>query len=151
MSEGSLPTVGPRFTPRKLLRKALERLSRRRKPQPGADTRTDAVAEAPAESEEQTSLEARAAGAIREHVEANATLFERVERLTERARRMEQESAPGESSASSKADRAREEARDSLLSLRAAFSGSDEELRAFDREAGRLYPALAVSGGQASG
>ena len=91
-------------------------------------------------------IRARAAGAIREYADAQATLFERAERLRERAERLEGEGTPSDS-ALNRAERAESEVAAGLTDLRASFvTGSGEEGRlAFDKEIEILYPALKSS------
>ena len=89
-------------------------------------------------------LVSRAASAIREY----AALFERAERLREKADRLERAGIPSESAAN-RAERARVEVEAGLLALRARFASSAGGIagaRAFDHEVDRLYPTLGVSG-----
>jgi hypothetical protein len=89
-----------------------------------------------------------AASAIREYAGKHAPLFERAERLREKADRLERAGIPSESAAN-RAERARKEVEAGLLALRASFAssvgGSAAEL-AFDHEVERLYPTLGVQG-----
>jgi hypothetical protein len=89
-----------------------------------------------------------AASAIREYAGKHAALFERAERLREKADRLEKAGIPSESAAN-RAERARKEVEAGLLALRASFAssvkGSAGE-RAFDHEVERLYPTLGVRG-----
>jgi uncharacterized coiled-coil DUF342 family protein len=89
-----------------------------------------------------------AASAIREYAGKHAALFERAERLREKADRLEKAGIPSESAAN-RAERARKEVEAGLLALRASFAssvrGSAGE-RAFDHEVERLYPTLGVQG-----
>jgi uncharacterized coiled-coil DUF342 family protein len=113
-------------------RRALGRLFGRRKREPAPDL----------------ALIPRAASAIREYAREHAALFERAERLREKADRLEREGIPSESAAN-RAERARMEIETGLLALRASFASSVGERageRAFDHEVGRLYPALVVQG-----
>jgi len=93
-------------------------------------------------------LISRAASAIREYASEHAALFERAERLREKADRLERAGIPSES-ATNRAERARMEVEAGLLALRASFAssagGSVGEC-AFDREVERLYPTLGVPG-----
>ncbi len=92
-------------------------------------------------------LISRARSAIREYASEHAALFERAERLREKADRLERAGIPSESAAN-RAERARSEVESGLLAVRASFAssagGSGE--RAFDLEVERLYPTLGVSG-----
>jgi len=93
-------------------------------------------------------LSSLAASAIEEYVEANLALFERAERLGEKAGRLESSGMPSES-ANNRAERARREVRAGLAALRASFvesGGGSEGGRAFDREVDRRYPSLALPG-----
>jgi hypothetical protein len=81
-----------------------------------------------------------AASAIREYAGKHAPLFERAERLREKADRLERAGIPSESAAN-RAERARKEVEAGLL----AVGGSAAEL-AFDHEVERLYPTLGVQG-----
>ncbi len=87
-------------------------------------------------------LASQAATLIREYASDHAALFERAQRLREKADRLEMAGTPSESAAN-RAERARMEVEASLLALRDAFALSVQEReRAFDHEIGRLYPAL---------
>jgi hypothetical protein len=89
-----------------------------------------------------------AATAIREYAGEHAALFERAERLREKANRLEREGIPSESAAN-RAERARMEVEAGLRALRASFAssvGGGAGERAFDHEVERLYPALVVQG-----
>jgi ferric-dicitrate binding protein FerR (iron transport regulator) len=93
-------------------------------------------------------LISRAASAIREYARDHAALFERAERLREKAERLERAGIPSES-ATNRAERARREIETGLLALRASFAssvGGSAGERAFDHEVERLYPALGTSG-----
>ncbi len=91
-------------------------------------------------------LISQAAFAIREHARDHAALFERAERLREKAERLERAGTPSES-ANNRAERARMEVEAGLIALREAFAPSaDERKLAFDREVGRLYPTLGITG-----
>lgn len=134
MSEGSLPPFGvPGFVPG-ALKRALGRLfghPRRRAP----------------EAEPDPALGPRAASVVGRHAGEHAALFERAERLAGKARRLEEAGTPSES-ANNRAGRAREEVEAGLSALRDRFvaaegAGGGE---AFDREVGRLYPALGSAG-----
>lgn len=89
-------------------------------------------------------MESRAAAAIQKHANSHATLFERAERLRERAERLESEGTPSDT-AQNQAERAESEAATELFSLRASFfkaAGSKEEELAFDRQVRDLYPSI---------
>lgn len=90
----------------------------------------------------------RATSTIREYAREHAALFERAQRLREKADRLERAGIPSESAAN-RAERARIEVATGLLALRASFvssvGGSAGE-RAFDHEVERLYPTLGVPG-----
>ena len=89
-----------------------------------------------------------AASAIREYAEAHATLFERAERLGEKAERLARLGMPSES-ASNRAERARREVEAGLAALRTSLVeslGTSEGGRAFDREVERRYPSFALPG-----
>jgi hypothetical protein len=93
-------------------------------------------------------LISRAATAIRGYASEHAALFERAERLREKADRLERAGIPSES-ATNRAERARMEVETGLLSLRASFAsaaGGRAGERAFDHEVERLYPTLGVPG-----
>jgi uncharacterized coiled-coil DUF342 family protein len=88
----------------------------------------------------------RAASAIREYAAEHAALFERAQRLRDKAERLERAGIPSESAAN-RAERARMEVETGLLALRVAFASSEEGHageRAFDHEVERLYPKLDV-------
>ena len=89
-----------------------------------------------------------AASAIREYAGKHAPLFERAERLQEKADRLEKAGIPSESAAN-RAARARREVEAGLLALRASFAssvGGNTGEWAFDHEVERLYPTLGVQG-----
>jgi hypothetical protein len=89
-----------------------------------------------------------AASAIREYAGKHAALFERAERLREKADRLEKAGIPSESAAN-RAERARKEVEAGLLALRASFAssaGGSAGEQAFDHEVERLYPTLGVQG-----
>jgi ferric-dicitrate binding protein FerR (iron transport regulator) len=112
------------------LKRALGRLFKRRR---GVDDPT---------------LRSRAASAIREYADAHATLFERAERLREKAERLARAGTPSES-ARNRAERAKREVVAGLAALRASFAasaGGSEGWRAFDREVALRYPAFEISG-----
>jgi uncharacterized coiled-coil DUF342 family protein len=90
-------------------------------------------------------LISRAASAIRGYARDHAALFERAERLREKADRLERAGIPSESAAN-RAERARREVETGLLALRASFAGERAGERAFDHEVERLYPKLPISG-----
>jgi ferric-dicitrate binding protein FerR (iron transport regulator) len=78
----------------------------------------------------------------------HAALFERAERLREKADRLENAGIPSESAAN-RAERARREVQAGLLALRASFAssvGGSAGERAFDHVIERLYPTLGVQG-----
>jgi hypothetical protein len=96
---------------------------------------------------ENHALRSRAASVIREYTDAHATLFERAERLREKADRLEKDGTPSES-ARNRAERARREIEIGLAALRASFAasvGGRDGWRAFDREVERRYPAFMLS------
>jgi hypothetical protein len=134
MSESSLPLLGAlrlRSLPGAAGR-ALGRLFGRRK----------------RETVQDLALISRAASAIREYAREHATLFERAERLREKADRLERAGIPSESAAN-RAERARMEVAAGLLALRASFAssaGGSAGERAFDHEVARLFPTLGVPG-----
>jgi hypothetical protein len=134
MSESSLPLLGAlrlRSFPG-VARRALGRLFGRRKREPAPDL----------------ALISRAASIIREYAREHAALFERAERLREKAERLERDGIPSESAAN-RAERARMEVEAGLLALRARFAssaGGSAGERAFDHEVERLYPTLGVPG-----
>jgi hypothetical protein len=137
MSEGSLHPFGAirlRSLPG-AFKRALGRLAgRARRPE-----------EVPAPDPALSSL---AAAAIREYAEAHATLFERAERLGDKAERLKSLGTPSES-ATNRAERARREVEAGLAALRASFvesAGANEGGRAFDREVERRFPTFALSG-----
>ena len=89
-----------------------------------------------------------AASAIREYAGKHAPLFERAERLQEKADRLEKAGIPSESAAN-RAERARKEVEAGLLALRTTFAlsvGGSAVERAYDHEVERLYPTLGVQG-----
>lgn len=90
-------------------------------------------------------LEARAASVVGRHAEERATLFERAERLSGKALRLEEAGTPSES-ASNRADRARGEVEAGLATVRASFVASEGAGSggAFDREILKRYPALGL-------
>jgi hypothetical protein len=97
-----------------------------------------------AESAPDLAMASQAASAIREYARDHASLFEREERLRAKAERLAKAGTPSES-ANNRAERARMEIEAGLLALRERFAPSaGERRRAFDHEAGRLYPGLAV-------
>ena len=96
-----------------------------------------------AESAPDLAMASQAASAIREYARDHASLFEREERLRAKAERLAKAGTPSES-ANNRAERARMEIEAGLLALRERFAPSaGERRRAFDHEAGRLYPRLA--------
>jgi hypothetical protein len=97
-----------------------------------------------AESAPDLAMASQAASAIREYARDHASLFEREERLRAKAERLAKAGTPSES-ANNRAERARMEIEAGLLALRERFAPSaGERRRAFDHEAGRHYPGLAV-------
>jgi hypothetical protein len=122
MSESSLPLLGtlrlrsfPGFAWR-----TLGRLFGRRKREPAPDL----------------ALISLATSAIREYAGEHAALFERAQRLREKADRLESEGIPSESAAN-RAERARMEVESGLRALRASFAssvGGRAGVRAFDHE-----------------
>ena len=93
-------------------------------------------------------LISRATSAIRQYADEHAALFERAERLREKADRLERAGIPSES-ASNRAERARSEVETGLLALRSTFAssaGGRAGKHAFDLEVERLYPTLGVPG-----
>jgi hypothetical protein len=129
MREGSLSPFGLGFSPRQLVRRTLGRLASRL----GSGERS----EFPPDSD------ARAAAVLREHETTHAALFERMMRLTEKVRRLEEVGTPSES-ARNRAARARDEVADELALLRASFAAEagEEGLRALDRQLRCRYPGL---------
>jgi hypothetical protein len=134
MSESSLPLLGSlriRSFPgaaRRVLGRLLGRLRREKEPAPDP------------------ALISRAASAIREYAHEHTALFERAERLREKADRLERAGIPSESAAN-RAERARREVETGLLVLRASFAasaGGSAGERAFDHEVERLYPKLSI-------
>jgi hypothetical protein len=134
MSEGSLPPFGISGT--KSLPGALKRAlgaifglpSRRsRRPEPGPGLRAGSV--------------------IGRHADEHAALFERAERLTVKARRLEEAGTPSES-ANNRAGRARQEVEAGLAALRVAFVASEgrDGGEAFDLEVSRRFPVLEPRG-----
>jgi hypothetical protein len=100
---------------------------------------------------EDPTLRSRAASVIREYADAHSTLFERAERLRQKAERLEKNGTPSES-ARHRAERAMREVEAGLAALRASFAvsaGEPEGRRAFDREVERRYPAFRLSDGNA--
>ena len=86
-----------------------------------------------------------AADTIGRHAGDHAALFERAERLTEKAERLERAGTPSDS-AVNRAVRARGEVEAGLAGLRASFveaEGVDGGI-AFDREVEGRYPALGL-------
>jgi hypothetical protein len=97
-----------------------------------------------AESTPDLAVASQAASAIKEYARDHAALFEREERLRAKAERLAKAGTPSES-ANNRAERARTEIEAGLLAVRDRFAPSaGERRRAFDHEAGRLYPRLAV-------
>jgi hypothetical protein len=89
-------------------------------------------------------IASHAASAIKEYARDHAALFEREERLRAKSERLAKAGTPSES-ANNRAERARTEIEAGLLALRERFAPSaGERRRAFDHEAGRLYPGLAI-------
>ena len=136
MSEGSLPPFGISGTksPPGALKRALgaifnlpSRRTRRPEPGPGAGLRAGSV--------------------IGRHADEHAALFERAERLTVKARRLEESGTPSES-ANNRAGRARQEVEAGLAALRDAFVASEgrDGREAFDLEVSRRFPVLEPRG-----
>jgi len=97
-----------------------------------------------AESTPDLAVASQAASAIKDYARDQAALFEREERLRAKAVRLAKAGTPSES-ANNRAERARMEIEAGLLALRERFAPSaGERRRAFDHEAGRLYPGLAA-------
>ena len=135
MSEGSLPPfrrIGLSFYPTKLVRRILGRI------RPGKGTN-----EQNTERAKDSEPREKAASAIRKHENSQATLFERSERLSARAARLEWEGTPSDS-ANNRASRAKDEVRTSLMDLRSSFAASGGDVDAFDLELKRGYPDLEV-------
>lgn len=87
-------------------------------------------------------MTSQAASLITGYARDHAALFERAERLRQKADRLERAGTPSESAAN-RAERARMEVEAGLLALRDSFASSaGERERAFDHEVGRLYPTL---------
>lgn len=137
MSEGSLPPFGISGTKSLpgALRRALGAIfglpSRRmRRPEPGP-----------------LGAGLRAGSVIGRHADEHAALFERAERLTVKARRLEEAGTPSES-ANNRARRARQEVETGLAALRAAFVASEgrDGGEAFDLEISRRFPVLKPRG-----
>lgn len=81
---------------------------------------------------------------VREYLRTQVTNLERVERLGDRAERLERAGIPSES-ARNRAERAREEVRAGLTTLRGRFVkavGSGDGARAFDRVVDLLCPTF---------
>lgn len=136
MSEGSLPPFGV-FRYKNLPFSLAKRVAGRLK---GSLRRSRSGEEA----EPTPAIRSRAAAAIREYAVSQATLFERAERLRERAERLESEGTPSDS-ARNRAERAESEVAAGLTKLRASFlttANRKEERLAFDQEIEALYPAI---------
>lgn len=135
MREGSLPPFGFGFSPRGLARRALGRLAARLRRPPEPRKRSETF----------SNLDERAAAEIQSHENAHAALFDRAARLSEKARRLEEEGTPSES-ASNRAARARREAEAELTALRASFvaAAGKKGRGAFDRQARKRYPGLGI-------
>ena len=90
-------------------------------------------------------LHARASSVVGRHAEERGALFERAERLSGKAARLEEAGTPSES-ANNRAARARREVEAGLAALRASFVASEgaEGGAAFDREVVERYPALGL-------
>lgn len=134
MSEGSLPPFGvsgARSVPGAVAR-ALNRLFGRPRRE---------KEEAPPDPV----LSRLAADAVERHAGDHAALFERAERLTEKAERLERAGTPSDS-ASNRAARARGEVEAGLTGLRASFVEAEGVAGgiAFDREVEGRYPALGL-------
>jgi hypothetical protein len=89
----------------------------------------------------------RAGSVIGRHAGEHAALFERAERLTVKARRLEEAGTPSES-ANNRAGRARQEVEAGLVALRDAFVASEgrDGREAFDLEVSRRFPVLEPRG-----
>jgi hypothetical protein len=99
-----------------------------------------------AESAPDSAMASQAATAIKEYARDHVALFEREERLRAKAERLSEVGTPSES-ADNRAERARMEIEAGLHTLRDLFApAAGERRRAFDREVGRLYPRLGLSG-----
>jgi len=129
MREGSLPPFNLNFSPRAFLRRTLGRLRSRLRPNQRPEAAPD--------------LDDRAATAIEAHERAHAALFERAARLTEKARRLEEDGTPSES-ARNRAARSEEEVEAELAALRATFVDDFGEgaSGAFDRLVRSRYTAF---------
>jgi hypothetical protein len=132
MSEGSLPPFGISGT----------------KSLPGALRRAlGAIFGLPSRPEPGPGLGLRAGSAIGRHADEHAALFERAERLTVKARRLEEAGTPSES-ANNRAGRARQAEDAGLAALRDAFIASEgrDGGEAFDLEVSRRFPVLEPCG-----
>lgn len=89
----------------------------------------------------------KAQSEIDRYARQHAAVFERAERLTLKARRLEEAGTPSES-AQNRAARAREEVEAGLGTLRAAFVASEGggAGEAFDREVDRRFPTPGAHG-----
>ena len=97
-------------------------------------------------AEPDLALTSQATSLVAEYARENTALFERAERLRQKADRLESDGTPSDSAAN-RAERARMEVEAGLLALRESFSSSGEERkRAFDRAVWRLYPTLVIPG-----
>jgi hypothetical protein len=91
-----------------------------------------------------STLEFRAAQAIRQYLDTHAANLERAARLKEKAERLEKAGIPSES-ARNRAERARGEVAAGLAALRASFveaAGERDGAYAFDRVVELLCPAF---------
>ncbi|MGB3635472.1 MAG: hypothetical protein WA982_15625 [Rubrobacteraceae bacterium] len=136
MSERSLPpfgVFGAKLLPFSLVKRVASRL--------GKNLRRARPEETPAPAPE---LRSRATAAIREYADSHSALFERAERLRERAERLNSEGTPSDT-ALNRAERAESEVAVELANLRTRFlkaADSREEELAFDQEVRALYPAI---------
>jgi hypothetical protein len=91
-----------------------------------------------------STLESRAAGAVREYLYAHAATLERATRLEEKAERLEKAGTPSES-VRNRAERARAEVVVGLAALRSSFvetAGGRDGAYAFDRVVERRCPGF---------
>jgi len=135
MSEGSLPPFKLRLL-RSSMRRTLARVS---------GFLRSGNADVPQANPPDSTPASDASPVIQSYAESHAALFERAERLREKADRLDQEGTPSDS-ASNRARRAEEEVERGLRELRSSYaSNGDAEVR-FDREVARRYPRLRLSG-----
>lgn len=131
----STPT-GPRTLPARAGR-ALKRLLGLSGESPAED---NPAPESPAVPEPSPELRSRAAARIQEYIDENAMLFDRATRYEARTERLRDEGTPSES-ARNRAERARQEIRESFADIRKSLIASDGEEggRAFDMEISAVY------------